>query len=189
MMAIYSIKVALRGISPMIWRRLRLPGHTSVAGLHHIIQMAMGWDDEHLHCFHIFGKDYGIAYDGGFSFSDNPHGVTLDNFSFDSGDCFTYVYNFIDYWLCDIRIEDIQVKGDSSTPFCTGGQGRWVNNKPCYRGDEALALVDVLYTIFHGDEATTTVGDVRELIGAYEATRFNRSAINSRLAQALTEVV
>lgn len=42
-----------RGVSPMIWRRLRLQGNTSLAGLHHIIQIAMGWDDEYLHYFHI----------------------------------------------------------------------------------------------------------------------------------------
>jgi hypothetical protein len=38
----YSIKIALRGISPMIWRRLRIDGNTSIAGLHYIIQIAMG---------------------------------------------------------------------------------------------------------------------------------------------------
>lgn len=31
MMKTYSIKIALRGISPMIWRRLRLSGNTSLA--------------------------------------------------------------------------------------------------------------------------------------------------------------
>ncbi|MDX2504157.1 MAG: hypothetical protein QNL62_06750 [Gammaproteobacteria bacterium] len=30
----YSIKIALRGVSPMIWRRLRIPGSTSLADLH-----------------------------------------------------------------------------------------------------------------------------------------------------------
>lgn len=156
MMTIYSIKIALHGISPMIWRRLRLPGSTSLADLHHIIQIAMVWDNEYLHCFHIFGKDYGIAYEGGLSFSDIPRAVTLDDFGFDSGDRFSYAYNFFDYWLCDIRIEAIQIKKESIFPFCTGGQGRWINNKPCYSGDEALALVDVLDSIFNGDESTTT---------------------------------
>ena len=52
-MAIYSIKVALRGISPMIFRRLRLSGRTSLADLHQLIQLSMGWDDEYLHRFHI----------------------------------------------------------------------------------------------------------------------------------------
>ena len=94
-MTVYSIKVALRGVSLMIRRRLRLPGSTSIADFHHIIQVAMGWDNDYLHCFHIFGEDYGIAYEGGLSFSDNPHKVTVDDFGFDVGDRFTYAYNFV----------------------------------------------------------------------------------------------
>ncbi len=49
----------------MIWRRLRLSEYTTLADLHSIIQVTMGWDDEYLHQFHIEGKDYGISYDGG----------------------------------------------------------------------------------------------------------------------------
>ena len=78
----------------MIWRRLRVPGSTSLADLHHAIQILFRWDDDHLHLFHIYGKDYGIAYLGGFSLSDDPYTVCLDDFEFDVGDRFTYEYNF-----------------------------------------------------------------------------------------------
>ncbi len=44
-MKIYIIKVALRGVSPMIWRRLRISGNTSLASLHYIIQIIQGWSD------------------------------------------------------------------------------------------------------------------------------------------------
>jgi Plasmid pRiA4b ORF-3-like protein len=90
----YFIRVALRGISPMIWRRLRVRGNMSLADLHHIIQIAMGWDNEYLHCFHVYGEDYGIAYEGGMSFSHNARQVFVDDFDFDAGDRFTYTYNF-----------------------------------------------------------------------------------------------
>ena len=36
----------------MIWRRLRAPGNTSLAQLHHIIQIVNHWDDEYLHHQH-----------------------------------------------------------------------------------------------------------------------------------------
>ncbi|WP_176488501.1 plasmid pRiA4b ORF-3 family protein [Candidatus Regiella insecticola] len=77
-MKTFTIKVAIRGVSPMVWRRFRVAAHTSLAALHYIIQIAQGWDDEHLHQFHIYGKDYGIAYEGGIGFSDDPYLVTLD---------------------------------------------------------------------------------------------------------------
>ena len=59
-MRVYFIKVALRGISPMVWRRLRVPSVTSPAMLHEIIPIINSWDNGHLHQFHIVGKDYGI---------------------------------------------------------------------------------------------------------------------------------
>ncbi|ECP1861055.1 plasmid pRiA4b ORF-3 family protein [Salmonella enterica] len=71
-MKVYVIKIAVRGVSPMVWRRLRIAADTSLAALHFIIQIIQGWGDDHLHQFHIYGKDYGITYDGGIGFPDNP---------------------------------------------------------------------------------------------------------------------
>ena len=62
---LYQLKVALRVISPLIWRRLLVHADTSIADLHHILQLAMGWSNIHLQRFLIHGKKYGIASDGG----------------------------------------------------------------------------------------------------------------------------
>ncbi len=83
---LYQLKFSLQGISPMIWRRLLVPGSTSIAELHHIIQIAMGWENCHLHRFRIYAREYGISYIGGISFSDNPHEVRLADFGFRAGD-------------------------------------------------------------------------------------------------------
>jgi hypothetical protein len=77
MLCVYQFKVVLRGISPMIWRRLLLRSDHSIADLHYTIQIAMGWSDSHLHRFRIHGKDYGVAHEGGLTFSDDPDGVRL----------------------------------------------------------------------------------------------------------------
>ena len=69
---IYQLKVVLQGLSPMIWRRLLVCGDSTIADLHYIIQIAMGWSGDHLHQFRIHGKRYGIARMGGISFSDDP---------------------------------------------------------------------------------------------------------------------
>lgn len=96
-MKIYTLKIVLRGISPLVWRRLKVPRRTSLAQLHYVIQTIYGWDDENLHQFHIYGKDYGINYDGGLGYSDNAHKVYLDDFAFDEGDKFSYEYNFFEH--------------------------------------------------------------------------------------------
>lgn len=87
----YFIKIALRGVSPMIWRRLRIPSNTSIARLHEIIQVAYGWDNDYLHKFHIYGKDYGINYIGAVMYSDDADTIFLNDFGFDVNDKFTYV--------------------------------------------------------------------------------------------------
>ncbi len=62
MPVIYQLKVLLLGISPMIWRRIGVRSDSTIADLHYIIQIAMGWKDEHLHQFLIHGVHYGISY-------------------------------------------------------------------------------------------------------------------------------
>ncbi|ECW0830677.1 TPA: plasmid pRiA4b ORF-3 family protein [Salmonella enterica] len=122
-MKIYVIKIAVRGVSPMVWRRLRIAADTSLAALHFIFQIVQGWGDDYLHQFHIYGKDYGISYDGGIGFPDDPFRTVIDDFSFDVSDRFTYEYNFFDHWLHDVCVEAIHENSTLKTPFCISGHG------------------------------------------------------------------
>lgn len=165
-------------MSPMIWRRLQIPGSTSLADFHHVIQIVFGWDDDHLHRFHIYGNDYGIAYVGGLSFSDNPYTVYLDDFEFDIGDRFTYEYNFFDRWLHDIRVEAIETASISpSDPFCIKGNGM----PGATKYDEVERTMNLVEAIVDSDKSTT-VADILCQIEALDAVRFNRKKINHRLA-------
>jgi Plasmid pRiA4b ORF-3-like protein len=58
-LSIYQLRIVLRGISPLIWRRVLVPSKTTLAHLHAILQILFAWSDEHLHSFHIHGKEYG----------------------------------------------------------------------------------------------------------------------------------
>src|SRR5215470_13866992 len=90
---VYQLKVALRGISPLIWRRLLVRADTSLAELHHILQLVMGWPNSHLHRFLIHGKEYGIAYDGGLGFDDDPKQVRVADFRSRLRERFLYAYD------------------------------------------------------------------------------------------------
>ena len=50
---VYELRVVLRGISPLIWRRVLVHSDTTLAYLHTILQILFAWSDEHLHSFHI----------------------------------------------------------------------------------------------------------------------------------------
>lgn len=120
---IYQLRVTIEGISPLIWRRLLVPGDYTIADLHYILQIAFEWDNDHLHRFEIYGKDYGIGYVGGMSFSDNPDQVRLNDFKFRKGEKFFYEYNFFESWKHIIRVEDVlKLDLEKKYPICTGGK-------------------------------------------------------------------
>jgi Plasmid pRiA4b ORF-3-like protein len=62
---IYRLKVSLRGISPMIWRRLLVPDDLTLYELHRVLQIAVGWEDYHLHAFRLHGRLYNTMMSGG----------------------------------------------------------------------------------------------------------------------------
>ena len=43
LVAVHQLKIHLVGISPHIYRRVLVRGDTSLAELHHVFQVAMGW--------------------------------------------------------------------------------------------------------------------------------------------------
>jgi hypothetical protein len=79
---VYQFRVCLREISPAIWRRLLVRSDSAIADLHYTLQIAMGWDDFHLHQFIIHGKRYGISKIGGIWFADDPKQARLGDFRF-----------------------------------------------------------------------------------------------------------
>jgi hypothetical protein len=93
---VYQLHVWIRQISPMIGRRLLVRSDSTLAQLHHTLQIAFGWSDLHLHRFRIHGRNYGISRVGGPSYSQDAHQVRLDDFQFRHNERFLYEYDFGD---------------------------------------------------------------------------------------------
>jgi hypothetical protein len=121
--SVYQLRVVVRGVSPLIWRRLLVRADTTIAGLHAVVQTAFGWDGEHLHRFVIHGVEYGISYVGGVGFRDDPHLVRLADLGLRPTERFVYDYDFTDGWRLDLRLEQILVMDPGRVyPRCTGGR-------------------------------------------------------------------
>lgn len=119
----YQFRVVLRGVSPLIWRRVLVRGDTTVSDTHAAFQVVLGWSDEHLHRFVIHGKDYGISRIGGIGFHDDPCRVRLADFSLRVRERFFYEYDFTDGWQHDVRVEQILPPEPGRTyPVCVGGR-------------------------------------------------------------------
>ena len=83
----------------------------------------MGWSDVHLNRFHIHGQDFGVYYDGGICFTDNPEKVPLSAFGFRTRERFLYEYDFGDEWLHEVRVEKrLPLDPKKTYPVCIDGK-------------------------------------------------------------------
>src|SRR6266702_1121442 len=120
---VHQLRVVLRGVSPLIWRRLLVRSDSTIADLHATCQRVLGWSDEHLNRFVIQGREYGVWHDGGIGFRDNPRHVRLANLGLRVCERFLYGYDFTDGWQHDVRIEQIlPLDPRRSYPLCIGGR-------------------------------------------------------------------
>lgn len=106
--ALYRLTVTLEGIEPPIWRRLEVPGQTTLTGLHHVLQTAVGWGEYHLHTFTIDGFAYGppsLAHEDGHIISE--WGFPLHSMVLRAPMEFTYLYDFGDGWQHRLAVEEI----------------------------------------------------------------------------------
>jgi hypothetical protein len=120
-----QLKMLLRDVHPAVWRRVRLADCLSIAELHRVIQLLMGWDDDHLHRFRIHGREYGIAYIGGPSFAEDAAAVPLSRFGFRSTERFLYEYDFTAGWQIEVRVERVieaAPRENHGFPVCVAGR-------------------------------------------------------------------
>src|SRR5260370_31633304 len=90
--------------------------------LHGIIQLAMGWEDCHMHVFSTGWQEYGSPNpDLGYADDRNVH---LSRVLAKPGDRLRYTCDFGDDWQHDIVLEEARsLLPDESYPSCTAGKG------------------------------------------------------------------
>src|ERR1035437_2732561 len=101
MAELYQLRVVLRDVSPLVWRRLLISSETSLAQFHELLLLAFAWNGEHLHLFHIHGRNYGVSQYGGIAFSEDARQVRLSRFRLHEGERFRYEYDFTAGWALD----------------------------------------------------------------------------------------
>jgi hypothetical protein len=206
-----QLKTLLRNVHPAVWRRVRLSDALSIADLHRVIQLLMGWDDDHLHRFRIHGRDYGIAYVGGLGFGEDAALVPLSRFQFRPMERFIYDYDFSAGWEVEVRVEQILSASRLGPPFCVagrepsppdgcGGPQAYAERRRDAFGwelaDDMDAVVAVLRRVSERDPTVLDDPDERSdferavsRLKAREpflSDRFERTAVNAALRQAFT---
>jgi Plasmid pRiA4b ORF-3-like protein len=204
---IYQFRVVVQGISPLIWRRFFICSDMSLATLHATLQIVFGWSDVHLHYFRIHGKEYGCARVGGPSFDGEARHVPLVALRLHRGERFSYIYNFIDHWECELRLETmLAVDPRRRYPVCTGGKraappedcgGTWAYlqrvDQPHIPLEAMATVATALERLLKADGQMTirqvmgdreTVREAVDQLNAYlqfQPEHFDHRAVNTRL--------
>ena len=192
----YQLRVYLRKVSPMIWRRLLVRSDSTIAELHNALQSLMEWHDVHLHHFLIRGKQYGIAQIGTWGFMDRADSVQLGQLNLRLNETFTYEYNYYDEWRLIIRLEQrLPLVPGSQYPRCTGGKrsgppddcgGAW-RFMQLKQHFSLYYIEDRLMTILADPDLEETRWDyadeLRQLLYWLNVDRFDRREANRRLQE------
>ncbi len=180
---IYQIKVTLLGTSPPIWRRLLLPADVTLSQLHGLLQIAMGWEDDHMHEFRVGGRRFGRPDPEdrfmGTPSLENERTAHLSGVLGRAGAKAIYTYDFGDTWEHGIVLEKrLPADPNMAYPVCTGGQLA-CPPEDCGGVGGFYNLLDVI-----GDPKHNQHEELRDWVGdEFDPEAFSADDVNRTLAK------
>src|SRR5262245_19266665 len=173
---IYQLKVTLNDVKPAIWRQLRVPDQMTLRELHSVLQVAMGWENAHMHQFTVGGQTYGEP-DPMVSDTKADSKATLGSVV-DKGEGFVYTYDFGDSWEHEVVVEDVHDDDGGPLLQCIDGK-RACPPEDCGGPWGYGDLLSILENPKHKEHE-----ERREWLGGeYDPDRFDKDQVNVRLAK------
>lgn len=181
-MVVFDINVSLLGAEPAVWRQVRIPGDSHLRLVHLVLQMAMGWENRHLHEFVSADRKRYVDFDG-YEPQENEldeNMYTLKDLVSEPGDRCLYLYDFGDDWTHEIVLEAVsEIEVEPAEQFrCLGGEGACppedCGGVPGYL--ELLEQFNDLDALGH-DEAVDLLGETFDP-EAFDCGRFNTRVEN-----------
>ncbi len=125
-MPLLQLHISINHIRPEIWRRVVIHDKTTLYELHHIIQIAFGWQNYHLYFFESGNLTFG---DQRLWENENPAMLEVKDWPAgklfkEEGDHVHYEYDMGDSWGHTVILEKIIQPDQEMTgpvPVCTGG--------------------------------------------------------------------
>lgn len=179
-LAIYEFKVVLGDVTPTVWRRFSIPGDMNLADLHEVLQIVMGWENYHLHCFKIGESIYAeFADEDDWQETEDELDVSLDELELEVGSSFTYEYDFGDEWLHTLTLERVLPFEAEAVPEVLDGK-RACPPEDCGGVWGYENLLNALQDPEHSEHEMWT-----EWIGMdFDPEKYDVDSVNFRLASA-----
>jgi hypothetical protein len=166
---------------PPIWRRLSVPGSTTLARLDRIIQTAMGWTNSHLHVFTAGGVDYAQPDPEWEMDMKDERRVRLDRLVKTEGEAFVYEYDLGDSWRHQVLVEEVRPGSDAEGPLCVGGE-RACPPEDCGGVGGYYEKLECLRDPRHEEYEGTKTWIESMTGGPFDADAFDIEAVNAALS-------
>lgn len=148
-MKAYLIKITLEDSNPLIWRKVIVPSGITFKTFHNIIQFSIGWKDCYLYDFNIKEEklritcdeetidDYELYSKMKLTDKNDPNGyvrkmieirpkhskdVKIDSY-LTKWNSIEYIYDFGDYWIHNITLEEVIEDYQYDYPTCIEAEG------------------------------------------------------------------
>jgi hypothetical protein len=166
---------------PPIWRRLCVPGNTTLTRLDRIIQTAMGWTNSHLHTFTARGVIYAVPDpEWGIEVKDERR-VRLDRIAKEEGEAFVYVYDMGDSWRHQVLVEHVGAdSGKAEGPVCLAGE-RACPPEDCGGVHGYYRTLEILRDPRHDEYKHIKTWIESMTGGAFDPDAFDLEAVNAAL--------
>lgn len=177
---VYQLKVVLNFSEPPVWRRIQVPGATSLEYLHDILQATMGWQNQEWYQFIIDDQIYADAEFGISDFRGNSSQTRLNDLVKRPKSTFLYEYDLTDGWEHEITVEKIQplpAGKPDILPVCLEGE----NACPPEGSGGIFGYYELLSVLKQPEHPAYQ--EILESYGQFDPQAFDLKAVNHTLEE------
>jgi len=161
---------------PEIWRSFEVSNQISLATLHEVLQVVMGWDNAHLYAFKVGQQRYAEPSAEPLEGTLDATAVSLASLNLKPEQQLSYVYDFGDGWVHRVTVTDAAPLSEAAAlPRCLDG------SRACPPEDSGgvwgyESLLERL-----SDPEDPDYEELLEWLIDFDPERFDREAVNRQL--------
>ena len=172
-LTVHLLRVTLLDVTPPVWRLIRVPSAVSLAVLHAIVQVAMGWEDRHLHEWRIGDATYAGGEESWGDEAADERSVLLGDIA-PADTVLRYDYDLSDGWEHVVEVMTIEPYDGTVAPLEVLDGDRAAPPEDCGGPSGYEHLLDALSDPDdpEHDDLVETVGD------RFDPEYFDRQQVN-----------
>jgi hypothetical protein len=174
----YQFRISLNEVVPEIWRTFQISELHSLFDLHQVIQVVMGWENDHLFQFKKDGKWYGLIDDEDLVSTKmlDADETLLHELNLKEGESFEYEYDFGDCWIHTLKLQKIVTLEENLLPIAFAGANA-CPFEDCGGPAAYMELKEALLNPKNEEEM-----EMKETMGDFDPSFFDLEEVNEILA-------